>query len=128
MFFRGSLYIKMINISLVLWPDDNKDHKDDIDEKLHAFGFDEAAENMIKKVKHALESGEGCRVLSIIHFQSFLRLKTNPSLLIALEGTKSKYISFILYAGLWSFGCATCCWKLSYISPWIEHLCCTNGK
>lgn len=61
----------MVNISLVLWSDHNKDHKDDIDEKLHAFGFDEAAENMIKKVKHALESGEGCRVLPIILFNHF---------------------------------------------------------
>lgn len=49
--------------------DHNKDHKDDIDEKLHAFGFDEDAENMIKKVKHALESGEGCRVYGVLDVQ-----------------------------------------------------------
>ncbi|KAH9737182.1 Endoplasmic reticulum vesicle transporter protein [Citrus sinensis] len=49
--------------------DHDKDHKDDSDEKLHAFGFDEAAENMIKKVKHALESGEGCRVYGVLDVQ-----------------------------------------------------------
>lgn len=61
-------------------------------------------------------------------FSIILRFKTSHRLLIVLEGTKSKYTSFILYAGLWSFGCSTRCWKLPYISPWIEHLCCTNGK
>lgn len=45
-----------------MWPDDEKEHHDDADKKLHALGFNEEAENMIKKVKKALDNGEGCRV------------------------------------------------------------------
>ena len=42
--------------------DDEKEHHDDADKKLHALGFDQEAENMIKKVKQAWANGEGCRV------------------------------------------------------------------
>ncbi|KAL3363601.1 hypothetical protein AABB24_012721 [Solanum stoloniferum] len=42
--------------------DDHKDHHDDSDNKTHMQGFDQDAENLIKKVKQALAHGEGCRV------------------------------------------------------------------
>ncbi|GAV72892.1 COPIIcoated_ERV domain-containing protein/ERGIC_N domain-containing protein [Cephalotus follicularis] len=48
---------------------DEKEHHDDSDHKLHALGFDQAAQNMIKKVKHALENGEGCRVYGVLDVQ-----------------------------------------------------------
>ncbi|XP_041007242.1 endoplasmic reticulum-Golgi intermediate compartment protein 3 isoform X3 [Juglans microcarpa x Juglans regia] len=40
--------------------DGDKDQHEDSDKKTH--GFDQAAENMIKKVKQALAHGEGCRI------------------------------------------------------------------
>ncbi|GMI67734.1 hypothetical protein like AT3G22290 [Hibiscus trionum] len=49
--------------------DNEKEHHDDSDKKLHAFGFDQEAENMIKKVKQALADGEGCRVYGILDVQ-----------------------------------------------------------
>ncbi|GKV15251.1 hypothetical protein SLEP1_g26048 [Rubroshorea leprosula] len=49
--------------------DDEKEHHDDLDQKLHALGFDKAAENMIKKVKQALTNGEGCRVYGVLDVQ-----------------------------------------------------------
>ncbi|XVF14465.1 hypothetical protein REPUB_Repub09cG0062800 [Reevesia pubescens] len=49
--------------------DDEKEHHDDFDKKLHAFGFDQEAENMIKKVKQALANGEGCRVYGVLDVQ-----------------------------------------------------------
>ncbi|XP_031254579.1 endoplasmic reticulum-Golgi intermediate compartment protein 3 isoform X2 [Pistacia vera] len=48
---------------------DDKGHHEDSDEKLHAFGFDQASENLIKKVKQALENGEGCRVYGVLDVQ-----------------------------------------------------------
>lgn len=54
--------IKIIFIWSYSLPDDKKDDHEDSDEKLHALGFDQAAESMIKKVKDALANGEGCRV------------------------------------------------------------------
>ncbi|KAJ0028128.1 hypothetical protein Pint_35893 [Pistacia integerrima] len=47
----------------------DKGHHEDSDEKLHAFGFDQASENLIKKVKQALENGEGCRVYGVLDVQ-----------------------------------------------------------
>lgn len=49
--------------------DENKDHHDDADQNFHAFGFDKAAETMVKKVKHALANGEGCRVYGVLDVQ-----------------------------------------------------------
>ncbi|KAK3227343.1 hypothetical protein Dsin_007205 [Dipteronia sinensis] len=49
--------------------DDNKEHHDDSHEKLNALGFDQAAEDMIKKVKLALANGEGCRVYGVLDVQ-----------------------------------------------------------
>lgn len=44
------------------YADDDKHNHEESAEKLHGHMFDENAEKMIKKVKHALEQGEGCRV------------------------------------------------------------------
>ncbi|KAF2288810.1 hypothetical protein GH714_014438 [Hevea brasiliensis] len=49
--------------------DDDKDHHEDSDTNLHAHGFDQAAESMIKKVKQALANGEGCRVYGVLDVQ-----------------------------------------------------------
>ncbi|KAF2305383.1 hypothetical protein P3X46_004727 [Hevea brasiliensis] len=49
--------------------DDDKGHHEDLDMKLHTHGFDQAAENMIKKVKQALANGEGCRVFGVLDVQ-----------------------------------------------------------
>ncbi|MFQ6664514.1 hypothetical protein Gotur_031599 [Gossypium turneri] len=49
--------------------DDENEHHDDADKKLHALGFNEEAENMIKKVKKALDNGEGCRVYGVLDVQ-----------------------------------------------------------
>lgn len=49
--------------------DGDKDHHEDSDQKLHLNGFDQDAENMIKKVKQALANGEGCRVYGVLDVQ-----------------------------------------------------------
>ncbi|KAF5459550.1 hypothetical protein F2P56_023485 [Juglans regia] len=58
--------------------DGDKDQHEDSDQKIH--GFDQAAENMVKKVKQALAHGEGCQIFEgsnnvnvshIIHDLSF---------------------------------------------------------
>lgn len=49
--------------------DDHKDHHDDSDDKTHLQGFDQDAQNMIKKVKQALANGEGCRVYGVLDVQ-----------------------------------------------------------
>ncbi|KAL1104056.1 hypothetical protein V6Z11_D04G042200 [Gossypium hirsutum] len=41
---------------------DDKEHHDGSAKKPHKFSFDKDAENMINKVKKALENGEGCRI------------------------------------------------------------------
>ncbi|XP_041007241.1 endoplasmic reticulum-Golgi intermediate compartment protein 3 isoform X2 [Juglans microcarpa x Juglans regia] len=46
---------------------DKHDQHEDSDKKTH--GFDQAAENMIKKVKQALAHGEGCRVYGVLDVQ-----------------------------------------------------------
>ncbi|CAI0406743.1 unnamed protein product [Linum tenue] len=48
---------------------DDKDHNHDPEQKLHSHGFDEDAENLIKKVKQALTDGEGCRVYGVLDVQ-----------------------------------------------------------
>lgn len=48
---------------------EEKELQDDTDESLHALGFDQASENMIKKVKQALANGEGCRVYGSLDVQ-----------------------------------------------------------
>ncbi|KAK4594158.1 hypothetical protein RGQ29_018014 [Quercus rubra] len=47
--------------------DGNKDEHEDSDQKFQF--FDQAAENMIKKVKQALAHGEGCRVYGVLDVQ-----------------------------------------------------------
>lgn len=52
---------------LFSWTSGSDDHKDnhdheESDHKIKLHSLDEEAENMIKKVKHAMANGEGCRV------------------------------------------------------------------
>ncbi|KAG8369170.1 hypothetical protein BUALT_Bualt15G0123400 [Buddleja alternifolia] len=49
--------------------DDHKDHQEESDHKIKLHSLDEEAENMIKKVKHALANGEGCRVYGVLDVQ-----------------------------------------------------------
>ncbi|KAK6116076.1 hypothetical protein DH2020_008345 [Rehmannia glutinosa] len=49
--------------------DDHKDHHEESDHKIKLQSLDEEAENMIKKVKHALANGEGCRVYGVLDVQ-----------------------------------------------------------
>ncbi|CAK7340358.1 unnamed protein product [Dovyalis caffra] len=49
--------------------DHDKDHQEDSSAKHHTYGFDDAAETMIKKVKQALANGEGCRVYGVLDVQ-----------------------------------------------------------
>ncbi|XP_061344149.1 uncharacterized protein LOC133290102 [Gastrolobium bilobum] len=49
--------------------DDDKDHHEDSEQKIHLQTFDESSENMIKKVKQALANGEGCRVYGVLYVQ-----------------------------------------------------------
>ncbi|CAN6707887.1 unnamed protein product [Malus baccata var. baccata] len=52
------------------WPDDGKDHHDNKDKEVHPQGaFDQAAEDLIKRVKHAIANGEGCRVFGVLDVQ-----------------------------------------------------------
>ncbi|KAL3633368.1 hypothetical protein CASFOL_022895 [Castilleja foliolosa] len=46
--------------------EDQKDHHEESDHKIKLQNLDEEAENMIKKVKHALAIGEGCRLLVMV--------------------------------------------------------------
>ncbi|XWS30095.1 hypothetical protein CRYUN_Cryun24cG0088600 [Craigia yunnanensis] len=62
--------IELINkLNWIGAKDDEKENHDDADKKLHALGFDQEAENMIKKVKQALANGEGCRVYGVLDVQ-----------------------------------------------------------
>ncbi|XP_024993663.1 endoplasmic reticulum-Golgi intermediate compartment protein 3 [Cynara cardunculus var. scolymus] len=45
------------------------DHHEDSDKKFHLEKFDDEADTMIKKVKQALASGEGCRVYGVLDVQ-----------------------------------------------------------
>lgn len=47
---------------MIIFSGDHKDHHEESDHKIKLHNLDEEAENMIKKVKHALANGEGCRV------------------------------------------------------------------
>ncbi|PPS13361.1 hypothetical protein GOBAR_AA07209 [Gossypium barbadense] len=47
----------------------DKEHHDGSAKKPHKFSFDKDAENMINKVKKALENGEGCRVYGVLDVQ-----------------------------------------------------------
>ncbi|KAL6965281.1 hypothetical protein U1Q18_036336 [Sarracenia purpurea var. burkii] len=49
--------------------DGDKDHHDNSDNNIHPHGFDQNAENMIKRVKQALTYGEGCRVYGVLDVQ-----------------------------------------------------------
>ncbi|XP_061356727.1 uncharacterized protein LOC133301133 [Gastrolobium bilobum] len=49
--------------------DDDKDHHEHSEQKIHLQTLDESTENTIKKVKEALSSGEGCRVYGVLDVQ-----------------------------------------------------------
>ncbi|KAI4374241.1 hypothetical protein MLD38_012255 [Melastoma candidum] len=49
--------------------DDDKEHHEHSNETAHGHGFDQDAENMIKKVKQALAHGEGCQVYGVLDVQ-----------------------------------------------------------
>ncbi|KAL3634054.1 hypothetical protein CASFOL_021108 [Castilleja foliolosa] len=49
--------------------EDQKDHHEESDHKIKLQNLDEEAENLIKKVKHALAIGEGCRVYGVLDVQ-----------------------------------------------------------
>ncbi|KAB2613410.1 endoplasmic reticulum-Golgi intermediate compartment protein 3-like [Pyrus ussuriensis x Pyrus communis] len=50
--------------------DDGNDNHDDKDQEIHSQGtFDQAAEDLIKRVKHAIANGEGCRVFGVLDVQ-----------------------------------------------------------
>ncbi|GFQ01195.1 cop9 signalosome complex subunit 3 [Phtheirospermum japonicum] len=55
--------------SMILIHDDQKDHHEESDHKIKLQNLDEKAKNMIKKVKHALANGEGCRVYGVLDVQ-----------------------------------------------------------
>ncbi|KAF8408768.1 hypothetical protein HHK36_004837 [Tetracentron sinense] len=48
---------------------DNKDHHEDSSQKIHAHGFGEDAEKVVKNVRQALANGEGCRVYGVLDVQ-----------------------------------------------------------
>ncbi|CAN1133594.1 Endoplasmic reticulum-Golgi intermediate compartment protein 3 [Linum perenne] len=83
---------------------DDKDHHDDTERKLHSHGFDEEAENMIKKVKLALTNGEGCRVYGVLDVQrvagNFHISVHGLNILVAqmiFEGAKHVNVSHIVH-------------------------------
>ncbi|KAF3445142.1 hypothetical protein FNV43_RR14835 [Rhamnella rubrinervis] len=49
--------------------DHDKDHHENSGHENHLHGFDETAENLIKRVKQALADGEGCRVYGVLDVQ-----------------------------------------------------------
>ncbi|XP_073134451.1 uncharacterized protein [Henckelia pumila] len=49
--------------------DDHKDHHEESDHKVKLHSFDDDAEKLIKKVKHAISVGEGCRVYGVLDVQ-----------------------------------------------------------
>ncbi|GMH12505.1 hypothetical protein Nepgr_014346 [Nepenthes gracilis] len=49
--------------------DDDKDHHEDPNLKSHLQTFDQESESMVKKVKHAMANGEGCRVYGVLDVQ-----------------------------------------------------------
>lgn len=92
--------------------DKEKDHP-------HIHGFDQAAENLVKKVKQALEEAQGCRVMYM------LLLDCKIIYLLVLHKYKTSAIFFV---GLWSSRCSEGCWELSYFSSWLKHFCGPNGQ
>ncbi|CAI0446845.1 unnamed protein product [Linum tenue] len=82
----------------------DKEHHHDLEQKLHSHGFDEEAENMIKKVKQAVTNGEGCRVYGILDVQrvagNFHISVHGLNILVAqmiFEGAKHVNVSHIIH-------------------------------
>ncbi|EPS71314.1 hypothetical protein M569_03444, partial [Genlisea aurea] len=49
--------------------DHDKEHHEESEHKTNFFSLDSKAEEMVKKVKHALDTGEGCRVFGVLEVQ-----------------------------------------------------------
>lgn len=80
-------------------------------------GFDQDAEKTIKKVKQALDNGEGCRVCFLIHFW-----------VCTFSKFVERMITLKFIAGLWGFRCPKGCWEFPYVSSRVKHFRCTNGQ
>lgn len=99
----------------------DSDHKDkpvELKHKSHLQSFDEETESMVKKVKQAMANGEGCRVF--VRFLNFCYVE----IFTCGDVTNDQ----CLFTGVWCFRCAKGCWELSYLGPWTEHFCCSDGK
>ncbi|MBA0861055.1 hypothetical protein Goshw_023973, partial [Gossypium schwendimanii] len=83
--------------------DDENEHHDDADKKLHALGFNEEAENMIKKVKKALDNGEGCRVYGVLDVQ-----RVAGNFHISVHGLNI-YVAQMVYGNLGLLDC----WRMA---------------
>ncbi|BBG99854.1 hypothetical protein PRUPE_3G191500 [Prunus persica] len=85
--------------------DDSKDHHEDKDQEIHLQGaFDQAAEDLIKRVKHAIANGEGCQVFGVLDVQrvagNFHISVHGLNIFVAqmiFEGSKNVNISHIIH-------------------------------
>ncbi|CAL2249048.1 unnamed protein product [Prunus armeniaca] len=85
--------------------DDSKDHHEDKDQEIHLQGaFDQAAEDLIKRVKHAIANGEGCRVFGVLDVQrvagNFHISVHGLNIFVAqmiFEGSKNVNVSHIIH-------------------------------
>ncbi|KAL6287106.1 hypothetical protein ACE6H2_011496 [Prunus campanulata] len=85
--------------------DDGKDHHEDKDQEIHLQGaFDQAAEDLIKRVKHAIASGEGCQVFGVLDVQrvagNFHISVHGLNIFVAqmiFEGSKNVNVSHIIH-------------------------------
>ncbi|MBA0769114.1 hypothetical protein Gotri_017879, partial [Gossypium trilobum] len=91
--------------------DDENEHHDDADKKLHALGFNEEAENMIKKVKKALDNGEGCRVYGVLDVQ-----RVAGNFHISVHGLNI-YVAQMVYGNLGLLEC----WRMAKfgVDAWV---------
>ncbi|CAL9013465.1 unnamed protein product [Prunus brigantina] len=85
--------------------DDSKDHHEDKDQEIHLQGaFDQAAEDLIKRVKHAIANGEGCQVFGVLDVQrvagNFHISVHGLNIFVAqmiFEGSKNVNVSHIIH-------------------------------
>ncbi|XP_008229748.1 PREDICTED: endoplasmic reticulum-Golgi intermediate compartment protein 3 [Prunus mume] len=85
--------------------DDSKDHHEDKDQEIHLQGaFDQAAEDLIKRVKHGIANGEGCRVFGVLDVQrvagNFHISVHGLNIFVAqmiFEGSKNVNVSHIIH-------------------------------
>lgn len=114
---RKSLCSSFLTSNIILWfyivwakidlaPGDCSDeggkHHDHSEEKTHGHTFDQDAEKMIKKVKQALENGEGCRVLLLICLCIWW---VELNLCSEIEGNILSHLNWVcIFLGFHSFG------------------------